>query len=75
MVDREMELGLLVVGLDDTMMQTVHASRRYDAEHVLWGARHADVLSIADDGAIVLDVRRFHDVEVTEPTEAFPYPR
>jgi inward rectifier potassium channel len=71
---QELELSVLVVGLDDISMQTVHASHRYFCREILWGARHADVLSEAADGDLILDLRRFHDVEVTAPTTEFPYP-
>ena len=53
----------MVVGLDDTSMQTIHASHHYSDRQILWGARHADIVSEAEDGAMVLDLRRFHDVE------------
>jgi inward rectifier potassium channel len=74
-VDQELELGILVVGLDDITMQTVHASHRYFNPQILWGARHADVLSEASDGDLVLDLRKFHDVVPTAATPDFPYPR
>jgi inward rectifier potassium channel len=63
-----------VVGIDDTSLQPVHARHTYEAEDVLFGARHADILSENEDGTITLDLRRFHDVLPTEPTERFPYP-
>jgi inward rectifier potassium channel len=69
----EVELVATLIGTDDTSMQPVHARKRYVDREILWGARHADVLSERDDGTIVLDVRRFHDVIPTEPTEGFPY--
>jgi inward rectifier potassium channel len=75
MVRDEVEIVASVVGIDDTSLQPVHARRRYLDSEVTWGARHADVLSEDGDGNIVLDVRRFHDVEPTEPLEDFPYPR
>ena len=65
----------MVVGLDDILMQTVHASHRYFASQIVWGARHADVLSEAPSGDLILDLRKFHDIEPTAPTEGFPYPR
>jgi inward rectifier potassium channel len=71
----EVELVVTLVGTDDTSLQQVHARRRYVHTDILWGARHADVLSEREDGKLVLDIRRFHDVEPTTPTEAFPYPR
>ncbi len=64
-----------LAGTDDTSYQPVHARHTYEHMDLLWGARHADVLSETPDGNIVLDVRRFHDVVPTEPTPGFPYPR
>jgi inward rectifier potassium channel len=72
---QEYELQIIVVGIDDTVMQTVHASHNYFAQEILWGARLCDVLSDRPDGSMVLDLRRFHDVEPSQPTESFPYPR
>jgi inward rectifier potassium channel len=69
----EVELVVTLNGTDDTSMQTVHARKRYVDHDILWGARHADILSELDDGRLVLDVRRFHDVVPTEPVEGFPY--
>lgn len=71
----EAELNVTLVGTDDTSLQPVHARRRYLTSEILWGARHADVLSEDDAGNVILDVRRFHDVEPTDPVEGFPYPR
>jgi inward rectifier potassium channel len=70
----EVELVLTLVGTDDTSLQAVHARTRYTDGDVLWGARHSDILSEAPDGKIILDVRRFHEVEPTAPIEGFPYP-
>jgi inward rectifier potassium channel len=69
----ETELLVNVVGTDGTSLQPVHARRRYVSNEVLWGARHVDVLSELPDGRLQLDVRRFHDVVATEPSDAFPY--
>lgn len=73
LLEDEVELHVLVVGLDDTAMQPVHATHRYFAHEVLWGARHVDILTDNDDGHLTLDLRRFHDFESTRPTDAFPY--
>jgi inward rectifier potassium channel len=71
----EVELAISVVGTDDTSLQPVHGRHRYLAKDIAWGARPADILSEKPDGTIQLDLRRFHEVIPTEPTEAFPYPR
>ena len=70
----EAELLCGVIGIDDTSLQPVHARHTYVDEDILFGARHADVLSENADGSITLDLRRFHDTVATVPTEAFPYP-
>jgi inward rectifier potassium channel len=60
---KEVELHVMVIGLDDIFMQTVQAAHRYMARQILWGYRHADVLSELPNGDLLLDLRRFHDVE------------
>jgi inward rectifier potassium channel len=59
----EIEIQVMVVGLDDVTMQPMHASRVYLAHDLLWNMRLADVLSEAADGSVILDLNRFHDVE------------
>jgi inward rectifier potassium channel len=71
---QEAELHVMVVGLDDTFMQTVHAGCRYGDRQILWGRRHADIISETPDGNLLLDLRKFHDTEATRSTPAFPYP-
>jgi inward rectifier potassium channel len=61
-ITQEYELDVIVVGLDDAALQTVHAAHKYFARDILWNTRLADVLSDAPDGAMVLDLRKFHDV-------------
>jgi len=73
-VEQEYELQILVVGIDDTVLQTVHEKRYYFAQDILWGHRLRDVLSEAEDGSLVLDLRKFHDVEPSQATATFPYP-
>ena len=41
---------------------------------ILWGYRMADVLSETEDGHLLLNLRKFQDVEPTEATADFPYP-
>ncbi len=74
LAEKEVELQILVVGLDDASMQTVHGGHRYFAREILWGRRLADVLSETPDGQMLLDLRKFHEVEPALPTPEFPYP-
>ena len=73
-VEQEYELAIVVVGIDDTVLQTVHARHNYYADDIVWGARLADALSDLPDGSMQLDLDKFHDVEPSKPTEGFPYP-
>jgi inward rectifier potassium channel len=66
LLEQEVELQVLMVGLDDTSMQTIHASHQYYSHQILFGARHADVLTEDSDGSLVLDLRKFHEVETLE---------
>ena len=51
----------------------LHAQTRYEAKEIRWGARHADMLSERPDGRLRLDLRQFHEVVATQPTDEFPY--
>jgi inward rectifier potassium channel len=66
----EVELMVTLVGLDDTSTQTVHASHQYLHRHIKWGMRHVDILSETADGNLLLDLRRFDEVEPTERVSA-----
>jgi inward rectifier potassium channel len=63
---KEAEITVSIVGIDDLWMQSVHATHRYMHTEIAWGKRHADVLS-DEPNALVLDLRKFHDLEPTEP--------
>lgn len=75
MASEELEIIVTLVGVDDTSYQPVHARCQYEHTSVVWGARHADVLSETPDGNLILDIRNFHNILPTEPLESFPYPR
>jgi inward rectifier potassium channel len=71
----DVELQILVTGLDETSSQTIHAQARYDYPQILWGARHADLLSELPGGRLQLDLSRFNDIVPTDATADFPYPK
>jgi inward rectifier potassium channel len=73
--EKEIELQVSVVGIDDITMQPAHGQHRFFTHQILWGYRMADVLSEDADGDLVLDLRKFQHTEPTVPTDAFPYPR
>ncbi len=69
----EAELTLEVSGVDEVSGQHVHALRTWSATSIAWGTRPADVLSETEDGNLLFDLRRFHDVTPTRPLPGFPY--
>jgi len=71
----EIELMASLVGTDDTSLQPVHARRRYLDSEIIWGARHADILTEDENANVILDIRKFHDIVPTVPIEGFPYPK
>ncbi|MEI9965701.1 MAG: ion channel [Caulobacteraceae bacterium] len=58
----EVELIVVLSGVDDHFAQRIHARHAYGAHEIVWGKRFADVLSVTPDGRRVIDFRRFHDV-------------
>lgn len=73
LVAQEAELTLAVTGTDETSLQPVHAQHTWTHRAIAWGARLADVLSETPEGDVVLDLRRFHEVEPAERLPGFPY--
>ena len=49
---RSKEIIATLVGTDDTSLQPVHARKQYEGADILWGARHADILSENKDWAM-----------------------
>jgi inward rectifier potassium channel len=70
----EVELLVTVVGVDDTSLQPVHARQRYTAGEIVWGARHADIITEDERGTLIVDLTKFHEIVPTRPIDGFPYP-
>jgi inward rectifier potassium channel len=59
-------LVLSISGLDDSSAQQLNARRNYAQEHIRWGHRYVDIASNAEDGTLLLDYSKFHDVTPEE---------
>lgn len=59
----EAEFLVLVTAMDETFSQTVHARTSYTHAEIEFGSRFATVLSLADDSAVEIDLRRFHEIQ------------
>ncbi|MSP63752.1 MAG: ATP-sensitive inward rectifier potassium channel 10 [Myxococcales bacterium] len=56
-----------VIGLDETISQTVHARTSYVASDILWNHRFVDLFSQLADGRGAMDFRNFHKTEPLAP--------
>jgi inward rectifier potassium channel len=61
LAQQQMEIVLTLMGLDDTIMQTIHSRMSFLPSEVLYGKKYADVIAISGEGR-VLDYGRLHDV-------------
>jgi inward rectifier potassium channel len=57
------ELIVTIVGLDETLAQTIHARHLYRTRDILFGRNFADILTRGENGAQTVDYRRFHDTQ------------
>jgi inward rectifier potassium channel len=57
------KLGLVVtlIGIDETLSQTVHARHSWDHDQILWNRRFVDVITDNADGSRTLDLTKFHE--------------
>jgi inward rectifier potassium channel len=55
-------LVLTISGLDDNSAQQLNARHNYSQDHIRWQHRYVDISSSADDGRLIIDYGRFHDV-------------
>jgi inward rectifier potassium channel len=59
----EAEFLVLLTGFDETFSQTVYSRTSYRADEIEWGARFANLYEPSDEGLVVIDLARFHDLE------------
>ncbi|MGA8815777.1 MAG: ion channel [Xanthobacteraceae bacterium] len=60
--DSEGALILNLDGVDDSSAQRLYARQIYAREDIRWDHRYADITGVSDDGRLVIDYSRFHDV-------------
>ena len=55
-------LVLTLEGLDENSSQQLNARRNYTPDQIRWQHRYVDISSNTDDGRMLIDYRKFHDV-------------
>jgi inward rectifier potassium channel len=61
MIERDMELVVMLSGTDETINDRIYARHSYVAEEVLWDRRFVDVVSVTASGQRMVDLHHFHD--------------
>jgi inward rectifier potassium channel len=63
---QDIEINVLVTGLDGTSSQAIHGRHRYLPEDLRFGQRFADMLRNKPDGRLELDFSKLHDLTPAE---------
>jgi inward rectifier potassium channel len=59
-------LVLTVGGVDDNSAQQLNARQSYSQAHIRWRHRYVDISSNGNDGRLLMDYSKFHDVTPEE---------
>jgi inward rectifier potassium channel len=70
LADNEVEILVMLSGVDDTLADRIYARHSYGSEDIHFDRRFADVLSVTPNGRRVVDLNRFHDTEPILTREA-----
>jgi inward rectifier potassium channel len=62
LAQNETMLVLTISGLDDNSAQQLNARANYSQDKIRWQHRYVDISSNAEDGRLILDYGKFHDV-------------
>lgn len=63
MIEHDMELVVILSGMDETIADRIYARHSYIPEEILWHRRFVDVVSLRPDGRRLVDLVHFHDTE------------
>ena len=61
MIEHDMEIVVMLSGMDETIADRIYARHSYVAEEILWNRRFVDVVSLTPGGRRMVDLVRFHD--------------
>jgi inward rectifier potassium channel len=63
MIERDMQIVVMLGGTDETIADRIYARYSYLPEEILWHHRFVDVISVTPNGQRMVDLVRFHDTE------------
>jgi inward rectifier potassium channel len=62
LAEGKVDVIVTLMGLDETVSQTIHARHYYMTEEILFEQRFVDIFTRKTDGRLLLDFTQFHDV-------------
>ncbi len=63
MIEHDMEIVVMLSGMDETIADRIYARHAYMPEEILWHRRFVDVVSVTPGGLRMVDLVHFHDTE------------
>jgi inward rectifier potassium channel len=58
---QDMEIVVMLNGLDEILADRIYARHAYWADEIVWNRRFVDVISLTPAGNRLVDLTRFHD--------------
>jgi inward rectifier potassium channel len=63
MLEHDMEIVIMLSGMDETINDRIYARHSYVAEEIFWNRRFVDVVSVTPTGQRMVDLTQFHDTQ------------
>ncbi len=62
LIEKRAEILVVMKGIDETFVSTIHARTSYTPDEIVWNAALADIFTVDDRGMRAIDFRRFHEI-------------
>jgi len=62
----DMEIVIMLSGVDEILSDRIYARHAYWADEILWNRRFVDVISLHPSGRRIVDLNKFHDTRESE---------
>ena len=63
LIDKHAEILVVMKGIDETFVSTIHARTSYTPDEIAWHAKLADIFTTDERGVRAIDFRRFHEID------------
>ena len=63
LIDKHAEILVVMKGIDETFVSTIHARTSYTPDEIAWRSKLSDIFTIDERGVRAIDFRRFHEID------------